>query len=474
MSNFRENNGCVLPCFASEFGQQSKRKPNMYERALPPELFSIWEAYPWQWGEHFCLFKTFLMETTSYATVLTITGFTMERYLAICHPIRVQRACSRSRAVKCICIIWFLAAACALPYPIHTRLFYFVQDPRDGKPVADSLLCSIPVKWHERMRYVFQISTFVFFVLPMAVITVMYVMIGMKLRRKEIASSIMAHSHSAKTAAARARRAVLRMLVAVVVAFFLCWAPYHSQRLMTLYIQPHQWTEDLLMVQSHLFYVSGVLYFLSSTVNPILYHMLSRKFRQAFKRTLCRCCLGLHVLPPFHKLQTKLVRAKRQQNAQHPSPHAHLHPMKSLRVSKYSASLGEEARALMGGGRRPLLGQPSTMESDVRVSAVHHPIPSPSFSSATHAHSDGRLLALCRHRNCSCRQRAGLPNRRGRGGVGGSERLGDVTNGDRRVVMSYPDVIPQRHRRNFRGYCHDVPAHGQFEEDEDARDMCVL
>lgn len=160
----------------------------------------------------FCLFKTFLMETTSYATVLTITGFTIERYLAICHPIRGQRTCSRSRAVKCICSIWIISCACALPYPIHTRLFYFVTDPRDGKPVPDSLLCSIPHKWHERMRYVFQISTFAFFVLPMSVITVMYVLIGMKLRRKEIASSIVGQSQPAKTAAARARRAVLRML----------------------------------------------------------------------------------------------------------------------------------------------------------------------------------------------------------------------------------------------------------------------
>ena len=36
---------------------------------------------------------------------------------------------------------------------------------------------------------------------------------------------------------------------------------------------------------------AGVLYFVSSTVNPILYNLMSRKYRQAFKETLCRCCL---------------------------------------------------------------------------------------------------------------------------------------------------------------------------------------
>lgn len=36
---------------------------------------------------------------------------------------------------------------------------------------------------------------------------------------------------------------------------------------------------------------SGVLYFVSSTVNPILYNLMSKKYREAFKETLCRCCL---------------------------------------------------------------------------------------------------------------------------------------------------------------------------------------
>lgn len=50
---------------------------------------------------------------------------------------------------------------------------------------------------------------------------------------------------------------ILSVTVAVVVAFFMCWAPFHAQRLMTLYIEQAQWTPELLTVQSHLFYVSG-------------------------------------------------------------------------------------------------------------------------------------------------------------------------------------------------------------------------
>jgi len=99
------------------------------------------------------------------------------------------------------------------------------------------------------------------------------------------------------------------VLVAVVVAFFICWAPFHTQRLMsasaysaaaaaaaeseltnstaTTHVdaeQPTQGVGDLVF-----FYVSGVLYYVSSVINPILYNIMSVKFRQAFVDTILRC-----------------------------------------------------------------------------------------------------------------------------------------------------------------------------------------
>lgn len=43
--------------------------------------------------------------------------------------------------------------------------------------------------------------------------------------------------------------------MAVTVAFIICWAPFHTQRLMVLYVT--SWTPELLAVQSHIFYISG-------------------------------------------------------------------------------------------------------------------------------------------------------------------------------------------------------------------------
>jgi hypothetical protein len=78
-----------------------------------------------------------------------------------------------------------------------------------------------------------------------------------------------------------------------VVVFFLCWAPFHAQRLLVIYVRRDQWTPELLVLQNGLYYVSGVLYYVSSVVNPILYSIMSLKFRQAFRNIFrSHCCSG--------------------------------------------------------------------------------------------------------------------------------------------------------------------------------------
>lgn len=178
---------------------------------LPPELYTIWKAYPWVFGEPFCVFKTFLSEMTSSASILTITAFTVERYVAICHPIRAQTMSSLNRAIRIIIFIWIAACLTALPYPIHTRTFYYVNHPVTGKPLNDSLQCNIPPYWRINMKYMFQLSTFILFIAPMTIITVLYILIGITLRKSGIARQSETLNASTK-AQSQSRRAVLKML----------------------------------------------------------------------------------------------------------------------------------------------------------------------------------------------------------------------------------------------------------------------
>jgi hypothetical protein len=71
-----------------------------------------------------------------------------------------------------------------------------------------------------------------------------------------------------------------------VVLFFVSWAPFHFQRLGYVYFREHEYFRTF---NQYLFYLSGCFYFLSSTLNPVLYNLMSAKYRAASQTALlCR------------------------------------------------------------------------------------------------------------------------------------------------------------------------------------------
>ncbi|XP_043580467.1 pyrokinin-1 receptor-like [Bombus pyrosoma] len=260
---------------------------------LPPEMYYIWSHFPYVFGEAFCIIQSFAAETSANATVLTITAFTVERYVAICHPFISHTMSKLSRAVKFVIVIWLLALCLAVPQAVQ---FGIVYDYRNGSVVLDSAQCSI--KWY-LTKHAFEISTMLFFVLPMTIITVLYVLIAIKLRQSRLLSATAKRNHlsagsihgDSGRGKSVAQKNVIRMLVAVVVAFFVCWAPFHAQRLLAVHAKNTTEPKDaLVIVYTILTYMSGVFYYLSTTVNPLLYNIMSNKFRDAFKSMLPNHC----------------------------------------------------------------------------------------------------------------------------------------------------------------------------------------
>ena len=47
--------------------------------AMPFELYWLWRQYPWVFGEAICDAKMLTTETVTYASILTIVAFTVER-----------------------------------------------------------------------------------------------------------------------------------------------------------------------------------------------------------------------------------------------------------------------------------------------------------------------------------------------------------------------------------------------------------
>ncbi|XP_076034307.1 neurotensin receptor type 1-like [Oratosquilla oratoria] len=246
---------------------------------FPHEMHSIWLGTPYRFGETFCIIRGLAAETSTNASILTITMFTVERYIGICHPIRSHTMSKLGRVVKFVMGIWVLAGVCAVPQCVQYGLVYKLNP--DNTTNYSSLDCVIK----NPLSYSFEISTCLFFVVPMTLITVLYVKIGLTLKRStalgRAASALSGRNVGSASTERRKNKAVVKMLVAVVVAFFICWAPFHAQRLLALYGDSRN--SVTVIVYDVLTYASGILFYVSATINPILYHIMSKRFRQALK-----------------------------------------------------------------------------------------------------------------------------------------------------------------------------------------------
>lgn len=81
------NNGMskksFFPCHA-----YNKFQKHFSSSGMPMELYNIWFPSAFPFGEIVCVLQGLFSETSTNATILTITSFTCERYIAICHPFR--------------------------------------------------------------------------------------------------------------------------------------------------------------------------------------------------------------------------------------------------------------------------------------------------------------------------------------------------------------------------------------------------
>lgn len=81
---------------------------------MPLDIYNMWVPYQYPFSSAVCMSLGMVSETTANATVLTITSFTVERYIAICHPFR-QHMMDLNRAIKFICAIWLVSFCLAIP-----------------------------------------------------------------------------------------------------------------------------------------------------------------------------------------------------------------------------------------------------------------------------------------------------------------------------------------------------------------------
>uniref|UniRef100_A0A3B5AFK9 Growth hormone secretagogue receptor type 1 n=1 Tax=Stegastes partitus TaxID=144197 RepID=A0A3B5AFK9_9TELE len=239
---------------------------------MPLDLYKLWRPRPWTLGDLFCKLTMFLSECCTFCTILHITFLSLERYLAVCWPITAKTVVTRRRTRAVIGCLWLGAAVSAAPVLIMVGVEdvageEFGECRCTHHAVASGLLSTM------------MILSNLYFLVPLCIMGLVYSLIGrtLWLRPK---SSRRDQSH----------RNTVKMLGMIILAFIVCWLPFHVGRTifslsMDTGIDTRSHNLDLGIEtrenDSYFNLVSSVLFYLSAAVNPLLYNLMSARYRHA-------------------------------------------------------------------------------------------------------------------------------------------------------------------------------------------------
>ncbi|XP_044073096.1 G-protein coupled receptor 39 [Siniperca chuatsi] len=299
---------------------------------MPVELYSaIWFPFTSTSGNASCKIYNFLFEACSYATILNVATLSFERYVAICHPFR-YKALGGRRTSALIIFAWLVSALVAVPLLVATGTQGHIP-LRADTPVQNLTFCT-----NLRERWVmYRVSIFVSFIIYMIVlICVAFMCRAMILVLRKPLGSVdgaisgpqRAPKHESSKVKA-ARKQTIVFLGLIVGSLMVCWLPNQIRRLMMAAVPKSHWTNSYFRTYVTLHPVADSFFYLSSVLNPFLYNLSSRQFREVFVQVL-RCHLTIEhinkrtVQSPraasARSLQPLLLKSLRRSRVNRPTP----------------------------------------------------------------------------------------------------------------------------------------------------------
>lgn len=124
-------------------------------------------------------------------------------------------------------------------------------------------------------------SIAIFFILPFLVLLVLYTVIARHLMNNPGITS-----HGNRSNVLKYRKQVIFMLGAVVISFFICLLPFRALTLWIIIVPPEAMLQLGVEGYYSLLYFCRILLYINSALNPILYNLMSSKFREGFLKLL--------------------------------------------------------------------------------------------------------------------------------------------------------------------------------------------
>ncbi|XP_005736951.1 C-X-C chemokine receptor type 2-like [Pundamilia nyererei] len=223
----------------------------------------------WVFGEAMCKIVTVLQEVSFYSTILFLTFISVDRYTVIVRAMEVRRTNRQLVSWGVCAAVWIVGALLSLPGLFSST---FTSYNSSHVLCTEKYDPSTADEWRLATRILRH--TLGFFI-PLAIMLPCY---GITIHR-------LLHIRGGFQ-----RQRAMKVIIFVVLAFLLCWTPYHLVVIVDTFFRakiveyqcPARTAVDQAM------FVTQSLALLHSCLNPVLYAFLGEKFRRRLRQLMAK------------------------------------------------------------------------------------------------------------------------------------------------------------------------------------------
>ncbi|KAG5204835.1 hypothetical protein JEQ12_019280 [Ovis aries] len=230
-----------------------------------PFQSTVYLMNSWPFGDVLCKVVISIDYYNMFTSIFTLTMMSVDRYIAVCHPVKALDFRTPLKAKIINICIWILSSSVGI-----SAIVLGGTKVREDMEVIECSL-QFPDDDYSWWDLFMKVCVFVFaFVIPVLIIIVCYTLMILRLKSVRLLSGSREKD--------RNLRRITRLVLVVVAVFIVCWTPIHIFILVEALGSTAHSTAAL---SSYYFCIA--LGYTNSSLNPILYAFLDENFKRCFR-----------------------------------------------------------------------------------------------------------------------------------------------------------------------------------------------
>ncbi|XP_075044786.1 P2Y purinoceptor 1-like [Mixophyes fleayi] len=250
---------------------------------LPCLIYYHFNQLQWIFGDAFCKMTRTFYHTCYYCSIYFVTCLSIDRYLAIVHPLKSLRLLRKHQSLIVCLTVWAATFLSSLPVTFLAR----TQVCKDNKTI-----CSLYVFSQDtNVTLPFSLfSTTIGCLVPFASICYCYCSSVGELRRFEMQRL-------------KKRDRLAKLMCSTLVIFGLLYLPYHASRNVCIFLRAF-WPNLSVVIEraDACYFIEMAVCSLNTCINPLFCFLAGGDFRE-------QVCRMAHSIPPFMRRKVHRGRA---------------------------------------------------------------------------------------------------------------------------------------------------------------------